>query len=340
MTRLVVIGPEAAAAHTQAGHPEGPGRVRAAMAGVADLHLGDDLRLAEGREPTLDELTRVHTARYVAELEAACRSGLGQLDPDTYVTPGSWDAARRAAGACLTGVAALQAGDADVAFVAARPPGHHALANQSMGFCLLNNVAIAAASLTADGERVLIVDWDVHHGNGTERIFWDDPAVLYVSTHQSPFYPGTGRVTDSGGADARGLTVNIPVPAGATGDILLQALDQVAAPVVERFRPTWVLVSAGFDAHRSDPLADLRLSAGDFAQLASLVAGFAPQPGRLALFLEGGYDHDAVRASVAATLGALVGCNQVAEAPTWGGPGRDAVELAGALRARLAQEEP
>jgi len=197
-----------------------------------------------------------------------------------------------------------------------------------MGFCLLNNVAIAAAALAERGERIAIIDWDVHHGNGTQDIFWNDDRVLYVSTHQAPFYPGTGRVGETGGPSATGCTVNIPLPAGATGDVIRSAFDEVIAPVVERFAPTWVLVSAGFDAHRNDPLADLGLSAGDFAVLARLVEGFAPRRGRLAFFLEGGYDLDAVEASVSAVLAALVGQRQRTEEPTAGGPGADAVAAA------------
>jgi acetoin utilization deacetylase AcuC-like enzyme len=154
---------------------------------------------------------------------------------------------------------------------------------------------------------VLIVDWDVHHGNGTQAIFWDDPDVLYVSTHQHPLYPGTGRADEVGGAGAAGLTLNLPLPPGATGDVVRRALDDVARPAIEAFSPDWVLVSCGFDAHRDDPLSNLDLESGDFAELARVVAEFAPSPGRLALFLEGGYDLEALRTSVAATLGALVG---------------------------------
>ncbi len=204
-----------------------------------------------------------------------------------------------------------------------------------MGFCLVNNVAVAAAALAQRGERVMIIDWDVHHGNGTEAIFWDDDRVCYVSTHQDGLYPGTGRVTDVGGAEARGYTVNIPLPPGATGDVFSRAFEEVVAPVAERFAPTWVLVSAGYDAHRADPLADLGLSSGDYARLASIVRGFAPEPGRLAFFLEGGYDLDAIRASVAATLGSLTGSDHAVEAPTTGGPGAEAV-----ARARRVQTEP
>jgi acetoin utilization deacetylase AcuC-like enzyme len=190
-----------------------------------------------------------------------------------------------------------------------------------MGFCLLNNVAVAAASRTARGERVLIVDWDVHHGNGTQDIFWDDPDVLYVSTHQHPLYPGTGRADEVGGPSAPGRTVNLPLPPGATGDVVRRAIDEVARPVMEEFAPDWVLVSCGFDAHQADPLGALELSSGDFADLARLVREFAPRPGRVAIFLEGGYHPAALEASVEATLSALLGLRSHPQAPTYGGPG-------------------
>jgi len=191
---------------------------------------------------------------------------------------------------------------------------------------------VAAATLVAHGERVVIVDWDVHHGNGTQDIFWDDPAVLYVSTHQFPAYPGTGRADEIGGPGARGLTLNFPLPPGATGDVARAAIDDVVAPVVEAFAPTWVLVSAGFDAHRADPLADLAWSAGDYSLLAERVLELAPTTGRTVAFLEGGYDLDALRASTAATVSALAGVPRASEPPTAGGPGRDvAARTAGAL---------
>jgi len=208
-----------------------------------------------------------------------------------------------------------------------------------MGFCLLNNVAVAAASLTARGQKVLIVDWDVHHGNGTQAIFWDDPDVLYVSTHQFPFFPGTGRAQEIGGPMALGLTVNVPLPAGATGDVVRSAIDHVARPTIEEFSPDWVLVSCGFDAHQADPLGDLALSSGDFAELARMVNGFTPGPGRLALFLEGGYNRLALQSSVTDTLGALLGLHTHPAAPTYGGPGMNEVRAAIAARHR-AMEHP
>jgi acetoin utilization deacetylase AcuC-like enzyme len=334
MTKAVIAGPLAAPEHALVGHPERPSRVAAAAAGIDALALDTDRVDIESRLATFDELATVHDGAYLRELEAFCAGGGGRLDPDTFAGTESWVAARQAAGAGLAAADALAAGAGDVAFVIARPPGHHALADRAMGFCLLNNVAVTAAALANAGERVLIVDWDVHHGNGTQAIFWNDDRVCYVSTHQDRFYPGTGAVDEVGGPDALGLTVNIPLPAGATGDRMERALDDVVAPVVSRFAPTWVLVSAGFDAHRDDPLADLALSSGDFARLATLVRGFAPSSGRLAFFLEGGYDLEAIRESVAATLGAVVGGQRENESPTNGGPGADAV-----ARARSVHED-
>ena len=308
------------------------------MAGVADLaaELGSELEIVAPEMADLAAVRRVHSAEYLQRLEAFCRSGGGNLDLDTFARPDSWDAALLSAGAGLQAIEVLQQRGEGVAFVAARPPGHHALADHSMGFCLLNNVAVSAAALVAAGERVLIVDWDVHHGNGTQALFWDNPSVLYVSTHQSPFYPGTGAADEVGGSRALGLTVNVPLPAGTTGDVVRRAFDEVAAPIVEDFGPTWVLVSAGFDAHRGDPLADLALSGGDFAELARTVSAYAPRPGRLVVLLEGGYDLQGLRSSVAATLGALMGTSpgDGAEEPTSGGPGTEFVAVAAAARQR------
>jgi acetoin utilization deacetylase AcuC-like enzyme len=203
-----------------------------------------------------------------------------------------------------------------------------------MGFCLINNVAVAAASRRVLGERILIVDWDVHHGNGTQDIFWNDPEVLYVSTHQSPLYPGTGDTDEVGGPGAPGGTLNFPLPSGATGDVVRAALDEEARASIEEFAPDWVLVSCGFDAHRDDPLSNLQLSSGDFAELACVVREFAPRPGRLALFLEGGYDLGALASSVEATLGALLGRHGDRVAPTSGGPGLAQVRADGVARRR------
>jgi acetoin utilization deacetylase AcuC-like enzyme len=195
-----------------------------------------------------------------------------------------------------------------------------------MGFCLLNNVAVSAAALAATGARVAIIDWDVHHGNGTQDIFWSDPSVLYVSVHQWPLYPGTGRPEERGEGEGRDLTVNLPLPPGATGDVYLALFDEVIGPIVQRFGPTWILVSAGFDAHRDDPLAGMGLTAGDFADLTARVGQMTGRPGRLALFLEGGYDLRALRASVAASTARLAGASYRPEAASSGGAGGDLVK--------------
>ena len=319
-------------------HPERPERLTAVADGIRDAGLGDSP--VPVRQATRAELERVHSGAYLDALERFCAAGGGALDPDTVVGPGSWDTALAAAGAGLAAVDVLRSGAADAAFVAARPPGHHAVRTRAMGFCLINNVAVTAAALAAGGERVLIVDWDVHHGNGTQEIFWDDPAVAYFSTHQSPLYPGTGHIGEAGGANARGGTVNVPLPAGATGDAVRRAVEELAQPLAASFRPGWVLVSAGFDAHRDDPLADLQLTSGDYADLAVLVAGLAPSPGRLVLFLEGGYDLAALRHSVAATLSALAGGDVRPEPRSSGGPGTGVVDAVRSARDRLLKEAP
>ncbi len=332
---LIVAGPSGACAHDGGRlHPEQQGRIFSVMDGVRDLYLDDEIEYVTAPKAGLEDLARVHSAKYLAELEAFCSQGGGDLDPDTYARTDSFNAARRAAGAGLEAIATLERRGDGIAFVPVRPPGHHAERDRAMGFCLLNNVAISAASLTAKGHRVLIVDWDVHHGNGTQAIFWDDPNVLYVSIHQWPLFPGSGRAEEVGGPDALGLTVNIPLPPGATGDVVRDALDAVAQPVIDRFTPDWVLVSCGFDAHRADPLGELSLSTGDFARLAGLVRAYAPRAGRLALFLEGGYNAGALRTSVAATLSTLLDLPADAEAPTSGGPGGEAVLTAKRARDR------
>jgi acetoin utilization deacetylase AcuC-like enzyme len=323
---LVINGSTDDTGHEDPGHPERPERLAAAMAGVDDLHLGNDLLAVAPYSASRIELARVHDSTYLDQLGAYCYEGGGDLDEDTYATYDSWSLAQHAAGAGLAVVRELRIRNDGVGFVAVRPPGHHALADRAMGFCLLNNIAVSAAELTSQGEQVLIVDWDVHHGNGTQAIFWEDPNVLYVSTHQWPLFPGSGAAFEVGGLGALGTTVNLPLPPGATGDVMRHALLETAAPAIDEFKPTWVLVSAGFDAHRADPMADLALSSGDFADLARLVAGFAPGPGRTVLFLEGGYDLAALRASVSASLGALLGSSLATEKATSGGPGVEVVQ--------------
>lgn len=334
---MIVVGPFEAEEHAQDRHPERPARIGAVREGIADLHLGTDLAVLPTRPAEQLDLARVHSAAHLDNLNRLCTNGAGVVDADTYVTAASWKAALLSAGAGLVAVEALREGAGEVAFVATRPPGHHATAERSMGFCLLNNVAVTASRLVAEGERVLIVDWDVHHGNGTQDLFWSAPEVLYVSTHQWPCYPGTGHPTEVGGPGARGTTLNVPLPPEATGDVLRSAFDELITPAVERFAPSWVLVSAGFDAHRADPLAELALSAGDFAAVAATVASYAPSRRRTILFLEGGYDLHALRTSVSATLGSLVGGNGSIEAPTSGGPGHDHIRAVRDIRHQLLE---
>jgi len=288
------------------GHPERRGRLDASLGGITAAGLGDAVAFHEPRLATVTELERVHDARMIAEIEALCTDGGGQIDADTYASAGSWITARRAAGAVLDAVDALREGRCDVAFAGSRPPGHHAETSRAMGFCLFNNVAVAAADLVARGERVAIVDWDVHHGNGTQDIFEDVADVLYVSTHQAPLYPGTGLLTETGGPDAPFTNLNLPLPPGTRGDVFRQAFDEVVLPVIERFDPTWLIISAGFDAHRNDPLAELQLSSADYADMALRLQQMVPDR-RLVVALEGGYDLDAVAMSTGSTLSALVG---------------------------------
>jgi acetoin utilization deacetylase AcuC-like enzyme len=313
---------------TGRGHPERPARLVAVHDGIERAGLAEALIPLPGREATAAELERVHPAPYLEMLEARCRDGGGNLDADTVLSTDSWRAAIVAAGTGIAAIDALTNGQADAAFLALRPPGHHARPAQGMGFCLINNVAVAAAALAERGERVLIVDYDAHHGNGTQEIFYSDPRVLYVSFHEWPLYPGTGRHDETGHGEGEGATLNVPLPAGATCDVYLRALDEVVASRVETFAPTWVLISAGFDAHRADPLTGLGLSAGDYAVMTERIAAFGA-PGRLIAFLEGGYDLGALRDSVAASLPALVGAASPAidgESGTSGGPGTTVVE--------------
>ncbi|NHZ70904.1 MAG: histone deacetylase, partial [Proteobacteria bacterium] len=214
------------------------------------------------------------------------------------------------------------------AFVAVRPPGHHAERHQAMGFCLFNNIAVTAAYLRSMGARVAIVDWDVHHGNGTQHSFWDDPDVLYVSMHEFPFYPGTGWITESGQGAGAGMTVNIPLPGGTTASNHRAAFGRVVMPVLEQYAPDWILVSAGYDAHKDDPLGGLNLESHDYGAMAAALVSVVPS-NRVVAFLEGGYDLDALSCGAAATVEGLVGVRHRPDWPTvLDGSARRVVDLA------------
>ena len=271
-----------------------------------------------------DEMERVHRRGLVEGLARLAEAGGGPIDADTSASADSYDAAAHAAGAGLDAIERITRGEAQRAFCAVRPPGHHATPSRSMGFCLLNNVGITAASLAERGERVAIIDIDAHHGNGTQEAFYEDDRVLFGSHHHWPHYTGTGAADEIGEGAGRGTNINIPLPAGATGDAYRFAIEAIVAPAVEAFNPTWLLVSAGFDGHRADPLTGLGLTSGDIAAISQdliLLAGERPS----ICFLEGGYDLDALTASAGACLGALVGKRIVPESETAEGPGRDVV---------------
>ena len=329
------------------GHPERAARLEAVHHGLdqaaRDLGVSADdlLTPLPPRDATAEEIGRVHTRRHVEHLRTLAEHGGGSIDPDTAMSGGSWSAAVGAAGAGLAAADALEDAADGAAFLALRPPGHHALPERAMGFCLLNNVAITAAALADRGARVLIVDYDAHHGNGTQEIFYADGRIAYVSFHEWPLYPGTGRLDEIGAGGGTGKTCNVPFPAGATGDLYLRAVDELVGPLAARHEPDWILVSCGFDAHRADPLTGLGLSAGDYGGLATRMLDLAPRPARVIVFLEGGYDLEALRDGTASTITALVGeAVAPAEPPTSGGPGREVVDAAADLWREVAGLAP
>ena len=285
-------------------HPERPARLKAAAEGLRQSGVAVEEVTAIPLEPA--DLAIVHDPVYIEAVRRFCEAGGGDLDPDTHASPGSWAAAVAAAGAGPTAVERLTAGFGGPAIVTVRPPGHHALRNRAMGFCFFNNVAITAARLRDAGQRVAIVDWDVHHGNGTQEAFYRDPDVLYVSVHQSPFYPFEGMASEVGEGDGAGTVLNVPLPAFTAGDVYRRAYEELVIPALTAFRPDWILVSCGFDAHAQDPLAELRLVEADYAFLAAALPKIVPAD-RIVVFLEGGYHLPAIRDSMAAVARALVG---------------------------------
>ncbi len=300
------------------GHPEHQGRLRALSSTV-----GKDLLTLHGyvvqqdvREATEEDLLRVHTPELLRMVREACgiaqsRQKLVPIDADTMVSPATWDAAVGSAGAALTAALDVAEGTVSTAFVATRPPGHHATSGQAMGFCFFNNVAVAARRLQADGraERLLIVDWDVHHGNGTQEIFWDDPTVFYLSLHQSHHYPGTGDAREIGAGEGAGTTLNVPLPIGTPRAEYLRAFDQALDTALQRFSPDLVLVSAGFDVLAGDPLGGQLLEPEDLYRITRRIVEDAAGGcgGRVVVVLEGGYVPARLGAGSVAVIRALAG---------------------------------
>jgi len=291
------------------GHPERPERLEALVRGLRTAGLLERLVALPARPATPAELLRVHTEQHLA-LVASTRGRTHRFDPDTRAGPQSGEAALFAAGAVVDAVDRVLDGELHRAFCAVRPPGHHATAGRAMGFCLFNNVAVAAAHALHRGlRRVMVVDFDVHHGNGTQDIFYADPRVLYLSSHAFPFYPGTGALDEVGEGRGRGFTVNLPMPQGLGDEAYARVYREIVEPIGRSFDPELVLVSAGFDAHRGDPLAGMDLTRNGYAELADVcrsIAGGAAG-GRVVAALEGGYSLEALAGGGAALAEGLLG---------------------------------
>ncbi|MGA2006440.1 MAG: histone deacetylase [Solirubrobacteraceae bacterium] len=307
MASCVFFSHPASAGHDTGAHPERRERIVA-----IERHLeqtgwsGFERRDAPRVEREV--LETCHDAGYVAALERLCAVGGGQIDEDTVVSSGSFEAAMRAAGGAVAVVDVLLSGEAVAAFSAGRPPGHHALRARAGGFCLFNNIAVATLHALSDGalERVLIFDWDVHHGNGTNDLFHSSPAVLYVSIHEAPLYPGSGLASDRGSGAGEGFTLNLPVPAFSGDDVFCELVHERVIPLARDYRPQLIMISAGYDAHAEDPLADCLVSEAGFATMTTAMRRLGEElEAPVGVVLEGGYELGALARSVAATLQAL-----------------------------------
>ena len=305
MASRVLLRHPSSLEHDTGGHPESPRRIVAIERALGERDwLGWDVRLSPAAERA--KIEAVHTARHVDRIEELCRRGGGMIDMDTIVSPGSFDAALHAAGGAIAMVDALLASEGTAAGASLhRPPGHHAEQSRAMGFCLFDNVAIGAQhALDEHGcKRVMIVDWDVHHGNGTNAIFHDRDDVLFCSIHQSPLYPGTGPASDVGEGAGEGFTVNMPVPGGSDDEVFLSHLEHVVAPLARSYEPGLLLISAGYDAHADDPLASCVVSDAGYAGMTAVLRAAADELAiPLGIVLEGGYELGALSRGVVATL--------------------------------------
>lgn len=303
--------------HDQPEHPENRRRLDRIAQHLSTSGLLSRLTQLDARDATPEEIGLVHRPEYIEEVRRASCQSDSWLDPDTYLGPDSYAAAVRAVGGVLSAVDSVMLGSCCRAFALVRPPGHHAVANRAMGFCLFNNVAVGArySQRTYGLQRALIIDWDVHHGNGTQDAFYEDPSVLYVSTHQYPFYPGTGHWQETGRGRGDGYTVNVPLPAGVGDTGYAAVFREVIVPAARRFRPQLILVSAGYDTHWADPLGMQLVSVAGFAGMTRTVKELADElcEGRLVLSLEGGYNLQALAASVAATFAVLLGDERIVD---------------------------
>jgi acetoin utilization deacetylase AcuC-like enzyme len=291
-------------------HPERPDRLRAIAEHLHGIGLWESLKLLDVAPASEEWLTRVHSLQHVDFVRDACRNGVEVLDQgDTHACPKSFDVALMAVGGVFAGVDAVMGGAAENVFCAIRPPGHHAGQSTVMGFCLFNNVALAAryAQEKHGAERIAIVDWDVHHGNGTQKIFYEDPSVFYASLHQYPFYPGTGNGSERGSGDGEGFTLNLPMEAGSGEKEYLDAFQKVILPSLDLYQPDLLIISAGFDAHKNDPLANINLTEESFAAMTVMLRDLAQKScrGRMVSVLEGGYNLLSLARSVEAHIRVL-----------------------------------
>jgi acetoin utilization deacetylase AcuC-like enzyme len=303
--------------HDLPSHPENARRLRRILSVLNQEEIIPLLTSLEPRPATVAELQRVHTATHIEHVQRLAESGGGYLDPDTYTSPRSFDAAVMAAGGLVRAVEAVLENEVANGFALVRPPGHHATPTRAMGFCLFNNVAVAAQAALADTnvERVFIADFDVHHGNGTQDIFADDPAIFYFSTHQYPHYPGTGRWNETGTGRGTGTVLNVPLPSQVGDAGYAQVFAELVWPLAVRFKPDLILVSAGYDAHWSDPLAQMSLSLTGYAWLGQELVAMANQlcKGRIVWTLEGGYQLDVLAYGVLNSFRAMLGESTIAD---------------------------
>jgi acetoin utilization deacetylase AcuC-like enzyme len=315
MDEIVFYYPQGHQAHLEGGHPERPERVEALVEALKTAGWWDSYPHVEPQRVEYDFLARVHTEAYLENLQSRCRAG-ARLDMDTYTTPDSWELALNAVGGAIAVADSVWNGKSHRGFALTRPPGHHATVARGMGFCLLNNIALAAEYLLSaaradngNAQRLAIIDLDLHHGNGTQDIFWERGDVLYISTHQYPHYPGTGNMNEIGIGAGEGTTVNFPLPPFSGDRCFRTVMETLILPLLDRFSPQMLLVSFGFDPHWRDPLGNLMLSAEGYGDLIGNLIDWSDQncQGRIALFLEGGYDLDAGAACAHTVTAALLG---------------------------------